>query len=73
MDAVAERLTPERAEVVLRDYARRHSTALKYIARLLGLRFAGSQADFQRAAHELPIVALRPRLRESSGCRHPKR
>lgn len=61
LDARAERLSPERAEVVLREYARRHPTALKYVARFMRLRLEGSESDLRRAAHELPVVALKQR------------
>ena len=59
-EALAERSQPDDAELVLLDYARRHPTAMRELARFMGYRLDGSEADIRALGRMLPIIALRP-------------
>ena len=59
--ACAERLPPEEAEHILMDYARLHPVAIREIARVLGYRVDGTQADYAALGRIIPIIALRLR------------
>jgi deazaflavin-dependent oxidoreductase (nitroreductase family) len=58
--AVAEHLIPEEAELELLDYARRHPTAMRELARFMGYLLDGSEEDIRALGRILPIFALRP-------------
>jgi deazaflavin-dependent oxidoreductase (nitroreductase family) len=58
--AVAERLPLEEAEGELLDYARRHPTAIRSLARMIGYRISGSEEEIRALARRIPIVAFRP-------------
>ena len=53
--AVAERVSSEEAERVLREYARRHRVAMRGLSRLFGTD------DIHQLAQALPVIALRAR------------
>jgi len=58
---VAEFIKPEEAGEELLDYARRNPLALGELARLMGYRLDGSEADIRRLGQMLPMVAFHPR------------
>ena len=57
----AGRLSPEEAERVMLDYARRHPLAIRELAHVLGWRVNGAEADYRALGRIIPIIALRPR------------
>jgi deazaflavin-dependent oxidoreductase (nitroreductase family) len=60
MAATAERLSPPDAEHELRDYARRHPTAFRKLARLMtGQPWRDEPAYFLQLARSVPLIALR--------------
>ena len=62
--AQAIRLSPAAAERELRYYTRRHPLRARAFSRLMtGQPFRGSDADVQRMARAVPLVALRPTAR----------
>jgi hypothetical protein len=60
MDMVAEQLIPEQGEAVILDYAQRHPTAMKSLARFMGYQLDGSEADFRELGRLLLMFALKP-------------
>jgi deazaflavin-dependent oxidoreductase (nitroreductase family) len=60
MAARAERLPMSQAVEVMLDYNRRHPTALRNLASILGYRTDGSEADVRFLAGVIPMVALTP-------------
>ena len=60
MEMVAEQLTPEQGEAVILDYAQRHPTAMKSLARFMGYQLDGSEADFRELGRLLLMFSLRP-------------
>ena len=61
-EATAERLAPEAALYVARDYARQHPVAFRALAgRLTGQTLTGTDADYRALAQAVPFVALWPR------------
>jgi len=60
MDMVAEQLTPEQGEAVILDYAQRHPTAMKSLARFMGFQLDGSEADFRELGRLMLMFALIP-------------
>ena len=60
MAALARRLPLEQASEVMLDYNRRHPTALRTLAGILGYRTDGSDADVRFFAGAIPIIALEP-------------
>ena len=61
MDVQATRLSQEDAEREFLDYARRHPTALKNLAGMLGYVLDGSEESLRALAQVMPIVTFRPR------------
>jgi deazaflavin-dependent oxidoreductase (nitroreductase family) len=55
----AEKLSPEEAAQVLEDYAQRHPSAIRLLARFMGYHIEGSQG-VREWSRFVPIVALRP-------------
>jgi deazaflavin-dependent oxidoreductase (nitroreductase family) len=54
------RITPlEEAEGEMLDYARRHPTALKQLARMLGYQIGSSEEDIRELGRLIPVVALK--------------
>ncbi|MFQ5859416.1 MAG: nitroreductase family deazaflavin-dependent oxidoreductase [Anaerolineae bacterium] len=62
LGAVAERLRQEQTERELLDYAQRHPTAFRALARLIGYRVTDSEEDVRALARQIPILALRSAL-----------
>jgi len=60
MTARAERLPLPQAIEVMLDYNRRHPTALRTLAGILGYRTDGSEADVRTLSGLIPILALIP-------------
>lgn len=60
MQAVAERLPPEAAELELVDYNSRHPGLMKELARIMGYRLDGTEADVRALGRIIPMVALKP-------------
>ena len=58
MAARAERLPLVQSTHVMLDYNRRHPAALRTLARILGYRTNGSEADVRFLASVIPIFAL---------------
>jgi hypothetical protein len=56
-------LPPEEAGNEMLDYARRHPQALRELARFMGYKLDGSQADIQAMGKALSMVAFQPRCR----------
>ena len=61
LEVTAQRLPPEGATEVLLEYARRNPVALKWLARFMGYRLDGTEADNRTFAQLVPMIALRPR------------
>ena len=59
-DATAMRLDPDAAEEVLLDYARKHPTAMRALAKGMGFDVDGSEEQYRAVARQLPIVSLTP-------------
>ncbi len=66
-DATASPLPPGEAERELRDYARRHPTAMRVIAERVGCRLNGVGEDYRALAEKVAVVALRPEGRPAVG------
>ena len=62
MNVLAEQLTPEEGEAVILDYAQRHPTAMKSLARFMGYQLDGSEADYRELGRLLLMFALTPQL-----------
>ena len=64
----AERLPPMPAAAALLEYNRRHPKAMQTLARFMGYRIDGSEADVRKLASEIPVLVLTPldSLREPS-------
>jgi deazaflavin-dependent oxidoreductase (nitroreductase family) len=54
-------LTPEEAGDELLNYHRRHPLASRELARIMGYRLDGSEADVRALGQLLPMVAFHPR------------
>ena len=59
-EMTAKFLTPEQAGEELLDYARHHPLALRELARFMGYRLDGSQADVRALGQRLSMVAFQP-------------
>jgi deazaflavin-dependent oxidoreductase (nitroreductase family) len=57
----AKRLPQEEAEREFLVYARRHPTAIKNLAGMLGYQLDGSESSLRSLAQVMPVVAFRPR------------
>lgn len=58
--AQAETLSPEAAEQVILNYGRKHPALLNELARVMGYKIDGSEADMRALGHLVPVVALTP-------------
>lgn len=58
--AQAETLSPEAAEGVILNYGRKHPALLNELARVMGYKIDGSEADMRALGHLVPVVALTP-------------
>jgi deazaflavin-dependent oxidoreductase (nitroreductase family) len=58
-DAIAERLSQERALAEFQDYTRRYPNALKYLGRLLGLQIKGTEEELVSLSQILPVMAIK--------------
>ncbi len=61
MHVQARLLNPEEAEEEFLDYARRHPTAIKNLAGMLGYQLDGSETSLRALAKAMPVVAFQPR------------
>jgi deazaflavin-dependent oxidoreductase (nitroreductase family) len=59
-EGIAERLSPEEGAQELLDYARRYPRALRELARFMGYRLDGSEADINALGQMVPMFAFRP-------------
>ncbi|HWP44780.1 MAG TPA: nitroreductase family deazaflavin-dependent oxidoreductase [Blastocatellia bacterium] len=60
MKAIAERVSEERAEEELRDYARRHPFAYRHIKKwVLGEEVNEKTEEYKRLARRIPIIEIR--------------
>jgi deazaflavin-dependent oxidoreductase (nitroreductase family) len=57
---VATFLPPEQSGQELVDYARRYPLAMRELARFMGYRMNGTEADLQALGRILPMVAFHP-------------
>jgi deazaflavin-dependent oxidoreductase (nitroreductase family) len=64
-DMLAEQLTPEQGELTILDYAQRHPSAMKNLARYMGFELDGSEADFRELGRILLLFSLTPRSQGS--------
>jgi deazaflavin-dependent oxidoreductase (nitroreductase family) len=58
--ALAEVLAPEAAEQVVLNYGRKHPALLSELARVMGYKLDGSEADMRALGHLVPVVAFTP-------------
>jgi deazaflavin-dependent oxidoreductase (nitroreductase family) len=58
--AIAELLSPEKAEDIIMEYARRHPAALKQLAHLMGYHIEANEKDYRALGRMVPIFALIP-------------
>ncbi|RME86966.1 MAG: DUF385 domain-containing protein, partial [Anaerolineae bacterium] len=61
MRAVAERLSVEEGEAVLRQYAQKHPAALRELSRFMGVPYDGTPESLRRMAGLIPVIAFRVR------------
>ena len=56
-------LTPPEAGAAILDYARRHPTAIKNLARMVGYEVDGTEADYQALGEQglIPVIRFDPR------------
>lgn len=66
MDMLAEQLSPDQGETVILDYAQRHPSAMKNLARFMGYQLDGSEADFRALGRMLLMFSLAPLTREKT-------
>ena len=61
MEAIAETLDADQAVAEFREYASRHPSAFRNLSKfMIGEALDGSDESLERAAHLLPLVALKP-------------
>ncbi len=60
MTALAHPLSPEMAGDELVNYAQRHPQAMRELARFMGYRLDGSEADIRSLGETIPIIAFSP-------------
>jgi len=60
LQAYATRVSPEEAERITIDYARRHPAAIRILPRLMGYQVDGTEEDFRTLARTGVVFALRP-------------
>jgi deazaflavin-dependent oxidoreductase (nitroreductase family) len=58
--ASARRLSPEEAEQEMLDYGRRHTVALRELARLMGYNLDGTEQDIRSLGRLIPMLAFVP-------------
>lgn len=58
--ALAGRLSPAEAELVMLDYGRRHPAALHNLARIMGYQIGATEEAYRVLGRMVPTVALRP-------------
>ena len=56
--AIARQLSPSEAADELRRYVQRHPIAARFVAYATGHRLTGNEADLERLANEMPLVAF---------------
>ncbi len=62
LPVLADPLSPEESGQAMVDYSLRHPGAARELMRVLGMKVAGTEAEYRRIGRELiPFVALRPR------------
>jgi len=59
-NAKVEFLSEERNEEEIRDYARRHPTAIKQLAKLIGYKLKGEEGELSRLSKLWPVIAFHP-------------
>lgn len=62
--AYARRLNPDEAGKEMRDYARRHPRAIKELAKFMGYRLDGSEADVHAMGQRVPMFAFEQMAQE---------
>lgn len=63
---LAEQLTPQQGELVILDYSQRHPTAMMNLARYMGYKLDGSEADFRELGRMLLLFSLTPQPQENA-------
>jgi deazaflavin-dependent oxidoreductase (nitroreductase family) len=56
--ATAERLSTESAEEIMLEYGRKHPTALRELARIMGYRIENKDDEYRAIGRLLPIIAI---------------
>ena len=59
-NARCEFLSEERTEEEIRDYARRHPTAIKQLAKLIGYKLTGEEGELSKLSKLWPVIAFHP-------------
>jgi deazaflavin-dependent oxidoreductase (nitroreductase family) len=62
----AEKLTPQQGAAIILDYGERHPAALVNLARFMGYRLDGSEADFRDFGQQLLMFSLAPPAQEKN-------
>jgi deazaflavin-dependent oxidoreductase (nitroreductase family) len=58
--ARAERLAGAEAERWLLDYAHKHPSAMRQLAKFMGFEVDGNDEDYRKVARQLPLVSFTP-------------
>ena len=58
--AKVEFLSEERTEEEIKDYARRHPTAIKQLAKLIGYQLTWEEGELSRLSKLWPVLSFRP-------------
>lgn len=56
--ATAERLTASEAEEIMLEYGRKHPTALRELAKIMGYRIKNNDDEYRAIGRLLPIIAI---------------
>ncbi|MCK5346226.1 MAG: nitroreductase family deazaflavin-dependent oxidoreductase, partial [Candidatus Heimdallarchaeota archaeon] len=60
-NAHVEFLSEDRTEEEILDYARRHPTAIKQLAKLIGYTITGEQGELKSLSKKWPVLAFYPK------------
>jgi deazaflavin-dependent oxidoreductase (nitroreductase family) len=56
--AIAEQLTIHKAEEIMLEYGRKHPTALRQLAKIMGYRIENNEEEYRAMGRLLPIISL---------------
>ena len=60
LNLVAEQLTQDESEAVILDYSQKHKSTMMNLAKFMGYKLDGSEADFRELGRMLMMFALKP-------------